>query len=221
MGTRRNRNGSHMTAVICMSVIIILSIIVSGCSSAGDEASSSKGCETVKLHVETVSTDQGENAFSISLEDFIRSFNSFYKAEKGDKYLGEAGQWMMYASCYVYSEDPDSRVFPQIMIYADSPVSEIYQISLCYDDHSYQPATYDIYKELIFYALRTIFPDKSEEEIKALSEKMLTAVEDSFTTDKEAANHTPEMTYREDGIGIYPYYVVGELMELRIVPVSE
>lgn len=221
MGTGRNRNVSHMITVICMTVCMIVSITVSGCSSVSDKALPSERCEPVKLHVETISTDKGEKAFSISLEDFIKSFNSFYEADNGNRYLGEADQWMMYASCYIYSEEPASRVFPQIMIYADSRVSEIYQISLCYDDHSYRPETYDIYKELTFYALWTIFPDKSAEEINALSEKMLTAVEDSFTTDKEAANHTLEMTYREGGIGIYPYYVVGELMEIRIVPASE
>ena len=221
MSIRRNRNILRIATVICMIVCTAVSIMLLGCSNASDQAPSPAGREPVKLQVEAVNTAQGEIAFSISLEDLIKSFNSFYAAENGDGYLSEADQWMMQASCYAYSEEPDSRVFPQIMVYADSAVSEICQISLCYDDHSYSPATYDIYKDLIFYTFRTMFPGKPAEEVKTVSEKMLTAVEDSFTTDKETADRIPGMAYREDGIGIYPYYVVGELMEIRIVPVLE
>lgn len=217
-----------VVAILCVALLMMLG----GCASKSAEDMNEHKDETlepVKFDVQIVKTDTGEDAFSISMEDFIESYNSFYAKDNGEGYLGDVDEWQMFASgptfhnanettCYTYSEDLSVRAIPQMKIYADSPNSGIYQISLAYDDHSYSIETYDMYEEMCFYAMRTLFPDESDKEIKNRCELMMKAVDESFTLDKQEAEEMPELTYQYNGVGMYPYYLVGKMMEIRIVP---
>ena len=224
---KRSRAVSCAFAAVCIAILTVMA----GCGGEAGETSSGGTAQPVKLNPEVTVSDKGEETFGISPEDFIKSFNSFYKMDNAEAYLSDIDSWTMYATgptlhnsnetmCYAYSEEPAVRSIPKLVLYADSFASGIYQISICYDDHSYSPETYELYRELVFYTLRTMFPDKTDKDIKERTETMLKAVDDSFTTDKESANIMPELTYSENGIGLYPYYVVGELMEVRIIPVE-
>lgn len=219
------------TALIASIICLISLLTISGCGTS-QESKSPKASDPVALDIQVVKSQTGEDAFNFSLEDFIKSFNSFYAAEKEEEYLPEVDKWNMYATgptvhnsnetmCFAYSQEPAVRAIPQIIIYADSYATEIYQISISYDDHSYTPETYALYKELTAYTLKTLFPDKKDKEIKKYTDNILTALDESFTVDKASKDTIPQLTYNEDGIGIYPYYVVGELMEVRMVPAAQ
>lgn len=229
--TQQKRKYNKKSVLSAAVISLIALFTISGCD-ISSESRSPEAAEPVKLDIQVVKSQTGEDAFSFSLEEFIKSFNSFYAAEKGEEYLPEVDKWNMYATgptihnsnetmCFAYSQEPAVRAIPQIIIYADSYATEVYQISISYDDHSYSPETYDLYKELTAYTLKTMFPDKKEKEIKEYTDSILAALDESFTTDKTSKDTMPQLIYNEGGIGIYPYYVVGELMEVRLIPAAQ
>lgn len=188
--------------------------------------------DVIELNIKIIETDSGIEAFDICTEDFINSFNSYYAKDKGSDYLEEIYKWKMFATApmlnntketmmYVFSQEPEARSMPQIKIYADSPKSSIYQVSMCYDDHSYSPETYAIYEELCYYTLKTVFPDKSKKEINELNKRLLLELDRSYTPDQTAVNKIPDIKYSENGIGVYPYNVAGDTIELRFAPLDQ
>ena len=235
---RRSRRQNLIT-VLSVFLCVVMAGVFSGCGTIDkeveDNGSKKAAAEVLKLDVSSVKNDSGEQVFNISLEDFIASFNGAYAKgndveEKAEStgYLGAVDKWQMYTdspaignhketTLYVYSQEPEVRSVPQIKIYADSSKNGIYQISLAYDDHSYSPQTYEMYRELCVYTLTVMCGGKTEEEIVALTEDALAAVDESFTLEKaEAAVNDP--IYADAVMEIYPYYVAGDTMEIRIVP---
>ncbi len=214
----------------CMIMIFILS----GCSNSQKVSKENtedlkNSNEIIQLDVETIEAQAGDITFNISLTDFIESFNSHYNKDKNEILLTGLEEWEMYdvvldpnddnvTTCYTFSEDMDMRSLPQLRVSADNTKSGIRQISMCYDIHSFSPETYERYEELCYYALRTMVADATDDEVKAYTFELLDALDESFTTDKTHYNSGPKYTWGP--VGAYPYYVVGETMELRLVPVS-
>ena len=212
---------------------IITIFLLAGCGDAQnqnkEDSQATNTSNTVKLDIETIKTDSGSASFNISIEDFIKSFNSYYEKDKGEVLLKDLGKWQMYdvtldnqgnnvTTCYSFSEDINIRALPQLKVYADNTKSGILQISMCYDMHSFSPETHAMYKELCYYAMKTMMPDASDDKVKERAQKALDSLDESFTTDETSYDYEPVFTWGP--IGAYPYYVVGETMELRLIPVA-
>lgn len=198
--------------------------------------------EIKRIDIAIVETQQGERAFSMTPKDFIKSYNNFYRAEQGeaensDQYLAPVQDWQSYTAaptvhmthetnCYLYSEDETVRSLPVLMIYADGGSSPVQQISVSYDEHSYSPQTYALYEEMCFYTLQVMLPERDREKVTTLRDTVLAAAEESFTTDQSASGSLPAFLYYvensngEGGVGVYPYFVVGQSEEVRIIPIS-
>lgn len=229
-----NKKSKHPKLIIVMGALVCIVIIglLAGCGDADIEdkgdITEADPAEVIKLDIESVKNDLGDQVFNISMEEFISSFNSLYAKDNSSGYLGDIDKWQMYTAAptlgstkemmlYIFSQEPEARSVPQIKIYADSPRSSIYQISIAYDDHSYSPETYDMYRELLHYTLKTMMPDKSDKYLAGLAEALLIAVDESFTTESSTASHN-EAAYGNEIMEIYPYYVAGDTMEVRLVP---
>lgn len=205
--------------------------VMTGCTDfKQDKDAFDNNDRTIKLDVEVIDADNGENAFNISLIDFIESFNSCYKKDNDEILLKGLEEWQLYdvvldkdngnvTTCYSFSEDVDIRALPQLKVCSDNTKSDIKQISVCYDIHSFSPETYEQYEEMCYYVLRTMITELSDDEVKEYTYKMLEALDESFTTDK--TSHDAEQKYTLGPVSVYPYYVVGETMELRVVPAED
>ena len=211
---------------------VIMAVTLCGCNNSQelskDHTEESKANnEIIQLDIDVIKTETGDEAFSISLTDFIESFNSYYSKNNSEIFLKGLEEWQIYdavvdvnndivTTCYAFSEDMDIRALPQLRIYADNTKSGIRQISMCYDIHSFSPETYERYEELCYYVMRTMVPDAADDEVWSYTSKLLDALDESFTTDKTYQAEGPEYTWGK--VGAYPYYVVGETTELRLIP---
>jgi len=211
---------------------VIMAVTLCGCNNSQelskDHTEESKANnESIQLDIDVIKTETGDEAFSISLTDFIESFNSYYSKNNSEIFLKGLEEWQIYdavvdvnndivTTCYAFSEDMDIRALPQLRIYADNTKSGIRQISMCYDIHSFSPETYERYEELCYYVMRTMMTGANDSEVETYTSKLLDALDESFTTDKTYQAERPEYTWGK--VGAYPYYVVGETTELRLIP---
>ena len=211
---------------------VIMSVALCGCRdsrelSKNHTEESKTNNAIIQLDIDVIKTETGEEAFSISLTDFIESFNSYYNKDNTEIFLKGLEEWQIYdavadanndiiTTCYAFSEDMDIRALPQLRIYADNTKSGIRQISMCYDMHSFSPETYERYEGLCYYVMRTMVTDATDSEVETYTSKLLDALDESFTTDKAYQAEEPEYTWGK--VGAYPYYVVGETTEMRLIP---
>ena len=211
---------------------VIMAVTLCGCNNSQelskDHTEESKTNNAIiQLDIDVIKTETGDEAFSISLTDFIESFNSYYSKNNSEIFLRGLEEWQIYdavvdvnndivTTCYMFSEDMDIRALPQLRIYADNTKSGIRQISMCYDIHSFSPETYERYEELCYYVMRTMVTDATDDEVWSYTSKLLDALDESFTTDKAYQAEEPEYIWGK--VGAYPYYVVGETTELRLIP---
>ena len=211
---------------------VIMAVTLCGCNNSQelskDHTEESKTNNAIiQLDIDVIKTETGDEAFSISLTDFIESFNSYYNKDNTEIFLRGLEEWQIYdavvdvnndivTTCYAFSEDMDIRALPQLRIYADNTKSGIRQISMCYDIHSFSPETYERYEELCYYVMRTMMTGANDSEVETYTSKLLDALDESFTTDKTYQAERPEYTWGK--VGAYPYYVVGETTELRLIP---
>ena len=214
---------------------VIMAVTLCGCNNSQElskdhTAESKANNEIIQLDIDVIKTETGDEAFSISLTDFIESFNSYYSKNNSEIFLKGLEEWQIYdavvdvnndivTTCYAFSEDMDIRALPQLRIYADNTKSGIRQISMCYDIHSFSPETYERYEDLCYYVIRTMVPDVPDSEVETYTSELQDALDESFTTDKAYQAEEPEYTWGK--VGAYPYYVVGETMELRLIPISD
>lgn len=214
---------------------VIMVAVLCGCSSSQELSKDhteedKRNNEVIQLDIDVIKIGTDDETFSISLIDFIESFNSYYNKDNTETFLKGLEEWQMYdvvldtnngivTTCYMFSEDMDIRALPQLRIYADNTKSGIRQISMCYDIHSFSPETYERYEDLCYYVIRTMAPDVPDSEVETYTSELQDALDESFTTDKAYQAEEPEYTWGK--VGAYPYYVVGETMELRLIPISD
>lgn len=222
-----------LISVLAVLLCVVIAGLLAGSGSADKEtegdASEASSEEVIELNIESAKNDSGNQAFNISLEDFIASFNSHYAKDTNAEYLGSIDQWQIipesptvYASkdtsCYIFSQEPDIRSVPQLKVYADSTKTGIYQISLAYDDHSYSPETYDMYRELCMYTFMVMCPEMTKDELSTLIDDILSSVDESFTYEKPTDGAAAGSIYKDKNVEVFSYNVAGDTMEVRIAP---
>ena len=79
------------------------------------------------------------------------------------------------------------------------------------------------FEELCFYTLKVFFPDMEDEQIVALYEEAnhLGNMNVFLNEDGYKKGCVPCVLYHKDGVGIYPYFAIGEWVHLCIIPVTQ
>ena len=173
---------------------------------------------------------ENELVFTISISDYIRSYNSCYCRN----YLTPASQWQCYTydsaihsdhetKYYFFTEDENVHSLPTITVYVPANGDYIQQITVNFDEHSYTEPGYAQYKEMCYYTLKVFFPELTYETIYDLCTEIITlGNQNVFSSDAwYGSGAVPYALFYKDGIGIYPYFAIGDWEHLCIIPVTE
>lgn len=190
--------------------------------------------EIKELSIEILNNRENELVFSFSIDDFIDSYNGYYWKDKQNIYLTPANEWQIaeydtaihsnHTTLYYYFKaDYKNYVLPSIAVYVPEDADYVQEITVNFDDHSYREEMYELYEEMCFYTIKVFFNDLSDEKIIELYKTLnKLAYDNVFPSEKGyASNPTPCALYYKDGIGLYPYFAIGQSVRLCVIPVTE
>lgn len=190
--------------------------------------------EIRELNVAVMDYQGDELVFSFSIDDFIDSFNGYYWADYESRYLLPSSMWISfvyessihskYASNYFYFT-PDETMWslPTVSVFTPSDESYVQEIMLSFDDHSYTESMYHLYERTCFYTIKVLFPSFDDTEIVELYTKLNElAYQDIFPNEHGySSDSIPVALFYKDGIGLYPYFAIGESVHLCVIPVTD
>lgn len=230
-----NRKGIPL--IVCM---ILFLMMLTGCGAdggvdSGDVNSQRTAPEeenvVAALDVTTIKNEDDQLVFDISMDDFIKSYNSRYHKDKGEDYLPPAHEWSFYNTmaiqsdnetlCCYFSEDEDIRAIPKISVFTPETDDHIQRIMVSYDDHSYSIPTYEMYEAMCNYTLETMLPELEDNEARGLCSQINTLADENISNIPYSSDAVPVALYYKQGIGVYPYYCIGEELRFCIIPVNE
>ena len=190
--------------------------------------------EIKDLDIAVMENRENELVFDVSIDDFIDSYNSFWNQDHDWTYLKPSSEWQWYlydtaihSSCetfYVYFTE-DDQIYPQstVSVYVPSNGNYIQEITINFDEHSYSESGYEQYKQICFYTLKVFFPDLSDDSIMDLCMEAITlGNENVFTSDEwYSSDSVPCALFYKHGIGVYPYFAIGDWEHFCIIPVTQ
>lgn len=187
-----------------------------------------------ELNIEVMDNREDELVFSFSIEDFIDSYNGYYWNDKNSRYLLPSSEWRcstyetgIHSShetlYYNFTEDEKIWSLPTISVYVPTNADYIQEITVNFDEHSYTESMYELYEQMCFYTLKMFFPDLSNEAIIDLyTEANKLGNINVFSSENwYSSESVPCALFYKDGIGVYPYFAIGDWEYLCIVPVTQ
>ena len=232
------RAAAVLLAVLCLMVLI------SGCG--GPDIAPSGDCtaptgetagapeQSIPLDIKVVENRQDELVFDISLDDYIDAYNMLCREDKRGSYLLPRESWDREicetaihsghrTALYTFAEDKSILTIPTVTVYAPPDSAYITGITVNFDDHGYSEELYDLYDEMCLYTLKVFLPDLSDGQLVSLRDTVnISAYEDWFQNeDGYRYGSVPNILYRRGGVGVYPYFALGEYVHFCIVPVDD
>lgn len=198
------------------------------------EPSIEKQQSPVILDMDVLENGDGQAIFSISIDDFITSYNSFYRPVHAVNYLSPSENWVALFDVTPYfeidsihhrfSEDEQMESMPTVSIYTPENSDCIYEIELTFDDHGYQESLYEKFEEICFNSLQVVLPVLSKNEINLLYKELYAQTDCNFWGDYYTYTRTERpllnMVYYYNGIGLYGYYGAGTA-NICIIPMTQ
>lgn len=194
----------------------------------------SQNAESKQLEITTLINRENELVFSISMEDFINSYNCYYLSDHEERYLPPSSQWESVLSktsihsnhetlYYNFTENEKIWSLPSISVYVPTNGDYIQEVSINFDDHSYTEEMHDLYEKMCFYALKVFLPQLENEKIMELYKTLNRLAYDNIFPNVQGygSNPVPCALYYKDNIGLYPYFAIGESVRLCIIPVNQ
>ena len=220
--------------LICISIISALVGLFATTSYQQPEKPLNQKAEVKALNIEVIDNREDELVFSISINDFIASYNGYYWMDKKNHYLLPPSEWgcAIYGTAihsnhetiyYTFTEDERIWPLPTLSVYVPTNADYIQEVTINFDDHSYSETMYTLYEEICFYTLKVFFPDLEAEKIRELYKTLNLLAYDNIVPNEQGygPDPIPCALYYKDNIGLYPYFAVGESVHLCIIPVTE
>ena len=177
---------------------------------------------------------KNELVFTISTSDYVESYNSYYKVDYCRSLLPPVSQWQCFTcdsaihseyetKCYSFTEDEHVYSLPTITVYVPTNDDYIQQITVNFDEHSFTQSGFEQYKEMCYYTMKVFFPDLSDARIMDLcAEIVALGNQNVFSSDEWfSKNAVPFALFYREGIGVYPYFAIGDWEHFCIIPVTE
>lgn len=199
-----------------------------------EAGSTASQVETGALDIQVMENRENELVFTISTSDYVESYNSYYKVDYCRSLLPPVSQWQCFTydsaihseyetKCYSFTEDEHVYSLPTIMVYVPTNDDYIQQITVNFDEHSFTQSGFEQYKEMCYYTMKVFFPDLSDARIMDLcAEIVALGNQNVFSSDEWfSKNAVPFALFYREGIGVYPYFAIGDWEHFCIIPVTE
>ena len=190
--------------------------------------------ETGALDIQVMENRKNELVFTISTSDYVESYNSYYKIDYCRSLLPPVSQWQCFTydsaihseyetKCYSFTEDAHVYSLPTITVYVPTNDDYIQQITVNFDEHSFTQSGFEQYKEMCYYTMKVFFPDLPDARIMDLcTEIVALGNQNVFSSDEWfSKNAVPFALFYREGIGVYPYFAIGDWEHFCIIPVTE
>lgn len=190
--------------------------------------------ENGALDIQVMENRKNELVFTISTSDYVESYNSYYKVDYCRSLLPPVSQWQCFTcdsaihseyetKCYSFTEDEHVYSLPTITVYVPTNDDYIQQITVNFDEHSFMQSGFEQYKEMCYYTMKVFFPDLSDARIMDLcAEIVALGNQNVFSSDEWfSKNAVPFALFYREGIGVYPYFAIGDWEHFCIIPVTE
>lgn len=190
--------------------------------------------ETGALDIQVMENRKNELVFTISTSDYVESYNSYYKIDYCRSLLPPVSQWQCFTydsaihseyetKCYSFTEDAHVYSLPTITVYVPTNDDYIQQITVNFDEHSFTQSGFEQYKEMCYYTMKVFFPDLPDVRIMDLcTEIVALGNQNVFSSDEWfSKNAVPFALFYREGIGVYPYFAIGDWEHFCIIPVTE
>lgn len=173
---------------------------------------------------------ENELVFTLSLDGYIACFNEYY----GRGYLTPACEWRHHVqdaaihsghetNVYYFTADEKVYSLPTITVYTPANGDYIQEITVNFDDHSYTESDYAQYRQMCFCTLKVFFPELSDASLMELCTEAITLGNRNLFASDEwyGSGSVPCALFYKDGIGVYPYFAIGDWARLCVIPVTE
>ena len=190
--------------------------------------------ENGALDIQVMENRKNELVFTISTSDYVESYNSYYKVDYCRSLLPPVSQWQCFTydsaihseyetKCYSFTEDEHVYSLPTITVYVPTNDDYIQQITVNFDEHSFTQSGFEQYKEMCYYTMKVFFPDLPDARIMDLcAEIVALGNQNVFSSDEWfSKNAVPFALFYREGIGVYPYFAIGDWEHFCIIPVTE
>ncbi len=214
-----------ISIVILFIIIIVISIFF---------ANKENIKEIKKLDTSVLNNRTDELVFSFSIDDFIESYNNLYVKDKKKTYLTSSSIWtcLVHENSihsnhetydYYFTENESNQTLPIIEVYVPSNNDYVQEIVINFDYHSYMEKNYNLYEEMCFYTLKSLLNETNDKEIIKLYKNINQLAEDNIFSSEEWYKNgaVPRVIYYRNGVGVYPYFAIGQHMKLCVIPVTE
>ena len=229
------------------AICLMIAFLFAGCSRLPryDPRMSQEPTATeASLSTETVNPDilqisiegnrEGELVFTINIEDYIEIYNSFYRENNVRDFFSPVSEWQCYhretgihsdheMKFYYFQLDEKVYSLPTVAVYVPTNVDRIQEITINFDQHSFTEYGFQLYKEICCYTMKIFFPDLTDEERSTVCSEIISLGNRNVLSSEEwyGKGAIPCVLFHRDGIGIYPYFAIGDWDRFCVIPVTE
>ena len=183
---------------------------------------------------EVVENRNGEFVFSIGIDDYIDCYNALFKKDNGSNFFTPSAQWKCYhrdsgihsayrMNYFYFTPDEQVHSLPTVAVYVPTNADRIQEITVNFDEHSYTESGYHLFQEMCGYPMRVFFPDLPDETVSAVCSEIISlGNQNVFSSDEwYDVGAIPSVLFHKNGIGVYPYFAIGDWERFCIIPVTE
>lgn len=233
--------------LIVNAICLMIAFLFAGCSRLppyDPRISQEPTATEASLSTETVNPDilqisiegnrEDDLVFTINIEDYIEIYNSFYRENNVRDFFSPVSEWQCdHRETGIHSDHEmkfyyfqlDEKVYslPTVAVYVPTNVDRIQEITINFDQHSFTEYGFQLYKEICCYTMKIFFPDLTDEERSMVCSEIISLGNRNVLSSEEWYDKgaIPCVLFHADGIGIYPYFAIGDWDRFCVIPVTE
>lgn len=176
---------------------------------------------------------QRDVVFAVTLDDYIRCFNSLYESQYQSDYFPGSFDWSISQGNrgihtdypvleYRFSEDPQVFSLPTVTIFTPMEKRYIQELNVNFDEHSYTEAGYQRYRLLCADTLRVFFPEWEGEAAWEQCDEILSVGNAHIFSSEEwyGKGAVPYALFYKGNVGVYSYDAIGDWRHFCVIPLT-